>query len=490
MGLSVPSSFVLWSVCVLRPTSMPDLGPVLYAYQPKRVSEELYVLEDADFLVPENVSQGLHHPNPGCAESDPPTTNVLLTLQSLLIHAVAKNLLLDLILALQNAPAASSLTSQLADRTLAGDLASLYNRVDSNKLDTALAIPLVEHALGTEFSSQAWNDEGFWNTVLNFATQIEATPPAVFEKATFATPLRTSSASQSGIEQTHGEVDQRILEELTGASTTMSKVSTSDFSKGRLAQYAWSGWPEPPLQAVFFEWLKTFQDILMKELDSKYYTSVNRALRGSEADRKLDIFVAPVNATFQDSNWPVMRERYLEVNQIVVCAWFYDMWECHAPLDIRQIIAPKNLTSTVSQREAELGLNTFVRRDETGRYIIAGDTKVSIEDKPIAPTKAIVCRGTTCYRGRRIALALDCVVKFAWPSDKRQREGRLLKLAQERGVKGVAEWIHDEQVSIDGTLDPIANLRRGMKFGEPRKFVEQSTVGRESYDNQPSKFEN
>ncbi|KAK9245492.1 hypothetical protein V1506DRAFT_245478 [Lipomyces tetrasporus] len=120
--------------------------------------------------------------------------------------------------------------------------------------------------------------------------------------------------------------------------------------------------------------------------------------------------------------------------------------------------------------EAELDLNTFVRRDETGRYIIAGDTKVSIEDKPIASTKAIVCRGTTCYRGRRIALALDCVVKFAWPSDKRQREGRLLKLAKERGVKGVAEWIHDEQVSIDGTLDTIANLRRGMKFGEPRKL--------------------
>jgi hypothetical protein len=119
--------------------------------------------------------------------------------------------------------------------------------------------------------------------------------------------------------------------------------------------------------------------------------------------------------------------------------------------------------------EAELGLNTFIMRDDTGRYIVAGDTRVSIEDKPIASTKAIVCRGTTCYRGR-ITPTLDCVVKFAWPSDKRQREGRLLKLAKERGVKGVAEWIHDEQVSIDGTLDTIANLRQGMKFREPRKL--------------------
>jgi hypothetical protein len=41
-----------------------NLGPVLYAYQPNRVSENFYVLEDADFLVPENISQGLCGPNP------------------------------------------------------------------------------------------------------------------------------------------------------------------------------------------------------------------------------------------------------------------------------------------------------------------------------------------------------------------------------------------------------------------------------------------
>ncbi|KAG5292562.1 hypothetical protein I7I48_04688 [Histoplasma ohiense] len=42
-----------------------NLGPVLYVYQPERVSEELYILEDADFLIPETATHGLHHPNPG-----------------------------------------------------------------------------------------------------------------------------------------------------------------------------------------------------------------------------------------------------------------------------------------------------------------------------------------------------------------------------------------------------------------------------------------
>lgn len=88
----------------------------------------------------------------------------------------------------------------------------------------------------------------------------------------------------------------------------------------------------------------------------------------------------------------------------------------------------------------------------------------------MASTKAIACRGTTCCRGGGIAPALGCVVKFAWPSDQRQPEGKQLRLAKERRVKGVAEWIHDEQVSIDGMLDIIANLRGGMKFGEPRKL--------------------
>jgi hypothetical protein len=60
------------------------------------------------------------------------------------IHSY-QNLVLDLILALQNQPAARVLPSRTGDRTVAGDLGILYGGVDSNQLDIALAIPLVEH---------------------------------------------------------------------------------------------------------------------------------------------------------------------------------------------------------------------------------------------------------------------------------------------------------------------------------------------------------
>jgi hypothetical protein len=43
-----------------------------------------------------------------------------------------------------------------------------------------------------------------------------------------------------------------------------------------------------------------FQDTVFSGLRHRYYTSANKVLRGSEADRKLDIFLAPADAAFED----------------------------------------------------------------------------------------------------------------------------------------------------------------------------------------------
>jgi hypothetical protein len=51
--------------------------------------------------------------------------------------------------------------------------------------------------------------------------------------------------------------------------------------------------------------------------------------------------------------------------------------------------------------DTELGLNIFVKHNSNSKYIIVRDMKISLEEKPIASTKAIVCRGTIYYRGRR-----------------------------------------------------------------------------------------
>ncbi|KAG9228380.1 hypothetical protein BJ875DRAFT_389540 [Amylocarpus encephaloides] len=447
-----------------------------------------------------------------------------------------KTLVLDLIQALQIEPAARTLSSRIAERTLSGDLAILYGRLDSNQLDSASAIPLVEQIVRNERNAPAWNDADIWHAVFELVARTNPiTPPTAFEKAVFDTPLRSSSASQRGIEQTHDEVDQRILEELTGrvfydvegfyeryfeVKTWSNKAG--DICEKSMAQYVdgrWSGWPVPSRQAPCFEWPMKFQDTVLSGLRRRYYTSANKVLRGSEADRKLDIFLTPADAALPDgehdwSNVLVIGEHKQNSDEdgaaktlvqlagyarevfgsqperrfvpgFTICGsmmrlWIFDRSRPYNSEKFNIHREPERFVKVLAgyamMSDAELGLNTFIKRDGNGKYIVTRGVRISLEDKPIASTKAIVCRGTTCYRGRKSdSTEWEYVVKFAWPSDKRQREGELLKLAKERGVTGIAVWFNHEQITIDGDPDTISHFRQDMTFGTPRKLSSKAS---------------
>ncbi|KAG9230390.1 hypothetical protein BJ875DRAFT_487995 [Amylocarpus encephaloides] len=450
--------------------------------------------------------------------------------------AATKNLVLDLILALANEPAARILPSRIAERTLSRDLGILYSRVDANQVNIASCIPLVELIVRNGPGTPTSNDADIWRTVFELIARTNSpTPPTAFEKAVFDTPLRSSSASQRGIEQTHDEVDQRIVEELIGLvydnvggfyeryfdEREWSNNARDIYEESR-AQYTggrWSGWPEPSIQGPFFEWFMKFQGTVLDGLGRRYYTSANKVLRGSEADRKLDIFLAPADVALPNgehdwSNVLVIREHKSNPDEdrstktLVQLAgyarevfgsqpdrrfvlgftiygslmrlWVFDRSGLYSSkkFDIHE--EPERFVKVIAgyalMTDAELGLNTFIKRDGNGKYIVAQDVRISLEDKPIALTKAIVCRGTTCYRGRRSdSIEWEYVVKFAWPSDKRQREGELLKLAKERGVTGIAIWFNHEQITIDSDPDTISHLRRGMRFGTPRKLSSKAS---------------
>ncbi|KAG9229469.1 hypothetical protein BJ875DRAFT_537697 [Amylocarpus encephaloides] len=404
-------------------------------------------------------------------------------------------------LALQTLQAGRVLPSRNANGTLSGDLASLYSRISATKMDiksTATLLNLVVRRA---------SDEKIWSAVFSLVAITRTTPPTAFEKADFDTPLRSSSASQ-GIEQSRDEVDQRILEEPTGRvyydtggfheryfeekawtnhARDIYEESRTQYTEGR-----WSGCPDPLFQSPFFVWFLKFQDNVLSGLARRYYTSGNKVLRGSEADRKLDIFLAPAGATFKGVQlagyarevFGSQPERRF-VPGFTICGtvmrlWVFDrsgaynseMFDIHK--ELKRFV--KVLAGYMMMSNTELGLNTFIKRDRIGKCIIIQDVRVPLEDRPIASTKAIVCRGTACYRGRRgDSTEWGCVVKFAWPSDKRQREGDLLKLAKDRGVKGITECLYYEQITIDGSADTIAHLRVGLKFGVPRKFSSKAS---------------
>ena len=452
-----------------------------------------------------------------------------------LTHVGLQNLALDLISALQILPASRKLRSNTGNKNLFGDLSRLNSAVNSDDFDIERVIPLLKAVINNESDDIIWDKA--YAAVTEFTPQAHwsnATSSIVNSSAAFDTPSRSSSASQRGIEQTHDEVDQRILEELTGRvyygvgefferyfEGKIWTNNTRDIYENSRHQYAegrWSGWPEPSAQGLFFEWFMKFQDTVLSGLDRRYYTSANKVLRGSEADRKLDIFLTPANVALPNgehdwTNVLVIGEHKQNPDEdgstntllqlagyarevfgsqpdrrfvpgFTICGSVMRLWvfDRSGPYSSEKFDIHKEperfvrvITGYALMTDAELGLNTFIRRDGN-KYIFAQGLRICLEDKPLAWQRAIVCRGTACYRGRnKDPGGWEHVVKFAWPSDKRSREGDLLKLAKERGVKCIAEWVHHEQINIDGHPDTISYLRRGMEFGIPRKLSRKAS---------------
>ncbi|KAG9248789.1 hypothetical protein BJ878DRAFT_579890 [Calycina marina] len=337
-----------------------------------------------------------------------------------------EDLVLDLVGTLQTFPAARVLRSRIDRKTrLRADLFDLGSKVGSSNFDIKSAIPLVKLVVNNAPDLEIWR-RVFDLIALTSPKQL--TMPTAFEKAIFETPLRSSSASRGG-----------------------------------LSRRATNGWAEPSTQISFFEWFMKFQDTVLSRLDRGFYTSANKVLRGLEADRKLDISSLPLTLPYfgnhaREVSGSKPERRSVPGFTICGCDW---VW---------------------------VGLNTFIKRDGNGKYIVTRDVRNCLEDKPIATTNLIVCRGTTCYRGKRPgSTGWEYVVKFAWSSDKRQREGELSKLAKERGVTGITVWCNHEQISVDGDPDMISHFRRNMKFGTPRKlsskvsWVDGSTESSRAY---------
>jgi hypothetical protein len=179
-------------------------------------------------------------------------------------------------------------------------------------LNITLAVSLVESVLSSEPDSTTWSDLEFWIAVFDLVSWIKtATPPTAFEKSISDTPLRSSSASQRGNEQKHDQVDLRILEELAGrVYYDVGGLHERDFEEKAWTNNARDTYEKSRAQRVArafasrfdFKWFMKFPDNVFSGLGRRYYTSANKVLRASEADRKLDIFLTPTDAALQTAS--------------------------------------------------------------------------------------------------------------------------------------------------------------------------------------------
>lgn len=120
----------------------------------------------------------------------------------------------------------------------------------------------------------------------------------------------------------------------------------------------------------------------------------------------------------------------------------------------------------------DMGLDTFIERDmecANQRHVTlhdmsdgGGEVRIRLT-KPMVYQRAIVCRGTTCYETEDGGVA-----KFSWASDKRKLEVEHLRLAEERGVKGVA------RVVAHGRITTIADMRKDLVFPSAHRFREDT----------------
>jgi hypothetical protein len=428
------------------------------------------------------------------------------------------------VLALQTAPLARTLPSHNGSGTLLRDLFSLGSYIESSDFDGKSFVPLFER-----IDSHA-SDQEVCAALFAVLARQTSTPPTIFNKLVLDTPFRSTSSSQQANEQAHDDIDERILQEINGCVYTDTEGFYKKYFEGkewsaeteRIAQEAnpqvvdgrWTDYPQAPSQNAVLDWFWRFQQRFLQGGRSTYYASPDLPLTGSDCKRKPDLFLAPSQTpkhgrTYHWRDVRVLGElkqseirgKYTE-ELLSFCGharevfasqptrlflhgffirgsgmelWMFDrsgLYSCEKfsiHLDPRRFI--KIVASYSLMSDQELGVNTRIKEDKMGKYILfKGDGRqeeecLYLEDKPIALQRAIVCRGTTCYRAKmQDSKRWEYVVKFAWRSDKRQSEGQLLKLAKERKVWGVAELFgHQDLKTID-------DLRQGLQFGKPKSF--------------------
>ena len=440
-----------------------------------------------------------------------------------LMHIDLRNVSLDLFLALQSLSAARRLPSPNGHENLLSDLLRFSSLLNSDDVAVKSVIPLHEKVIVHAA------DEDIWSAVTSLVS-LRTTPPTIFNKATFDTPLKSTSSSHQGSEQTHDEIDPRILQEINGCVYQNTRGFYEKYFEGRswssavekmvraadpqIVDGRWTEYPNPPSQKAFLDWFWTFQARFIRETRGTYDTSYSTPLAGSDWRRQPDLFLIPSRTTKRDGkyNWTDVQvigelkqsenqrefrkeliwfcgharevfkyqptRRFLHGSFIrgsMVEPWVLDrsgLYSCEK-FDIHK--DPKRFIRVMAgytlMSDEELGMNTYIKEDKDGKYIMykgedeTKETKLCLEDRPIAFQRAIVCRGTTCYQAKRQkSTRWEFVVKFSWRSDKRRAEGDLLRLAKQRNVWGVARLFGHQD------LESITDLRQGMEFGSPRTF--------------------
>jgi hypothetical protein len=439
-----------------------------------------------------------------------------------------------LLYALMGHEVALILDSKIGNGDLASELSTLFRHVRNDDFDYERYRGLSRLVI------MKASDVDVWNAVFDLTRFILwTTPPTSIPVSFHGTPVIYSSASMQGDEQTKRLLDISLFDEIKNCTyrnvegfftkyfegKEWSKRSKEIYQamKDRHVDGRWIEFPDPPEESVVWDWLSRIQDEYLTDACGIYYTTLTTTeLVGAESRRQLDFFIkrrADVVDTSHDwkdvrvigehrvsqKEW---RNKFLQIGRYVrdifsvqptrrfvhaftllgtiMELWVFDRSGPYSsgPFNIHD--EPEKfiqaLVGYTLMNDDELGLNTFIEHDGDDNFVIiqedttGKDTKIQLEQQPMVIHRAIVCRGTTCYRSKDGKK----VVKLSWQSDLRPPEAEHLRRARDRRVTGVATLFghHDitnvEQMR-DGLTFPSSHRFRNTKLSASTSFSESQS---------------
>ncbi|KAI0838871.1 serine/threonine-protein kinase Sgk2 [Hypoxylon sp. FL0890] len=434
----------------------------------------------------------------------------------------------NLLGALVVSPAAFSIPSPDGSGNVAVKLLSIIQHVRGGVLKLDRFLPLVHCVVDKS------PDTTIWAAVLSLINVLgQLTPPPSSIAPTFTgTPIKTSS-SRFADSETRDIVEGELFEEIKICTfRNVGRFWDKFFEpkswrkeqkamlKGIMTAHdgkKWTDFPASPDEKAVWGWLRSLEEHFLADAPYKLHTTKN-ANQFKERKGQMDVFLqrptteassstlcykdvlvaGELKKSYDTSRFKadlLQLAHYVRgvfadqptrrfVHAFSLCAskielWVFDRSGAYSsgPFDIHDEpdkFARAFIGYTTMDDDA-MGLDTFIKREDGHLYVTLNDvngkeTKVRLA-KAIVRPKAIVCRGTTCYKTQN-----SHVAKFSWASDKRKLEVEQLNLAEGRGVKGVARVVAHRQITT------IAEMREGLEFPKPHKFRDDAV----HFDDPPS----
>ncbi|RMZ78041.1 hypothetical protein DV736_g6695, partial [Chaetothyriales sp. CBS 134916] len=410
-------------------------------------------------------------------------------------------------------PVAIGLASRTGGDALASDLTTIRIRLSRGSINHDL-LRLLSQAVVNKAS-----DAEIWTAVIDLivaASSVPSTSSRILSRED--TPVTTSSALLQGSEQTRARVEELVLDKVryctyesvggfhakyfTGKNWSRQAEQVWRAAKKKHNGAQWTEFPVIPEQNDVLKWLFGLQKDLLGKARCAYFQSTLTYMTNAESKRRVDLIVKAKGADTQHewkdvavigelkkSNYD-WRGTLLQLSCYVrdlfagqptrrfvhafvmygaeMETWVFDRSGPYSAGRFNIHKEPERfiqaLCGYVMMSDEELGLDTFINQQDGKMCVTLSESrggkkwKLELDPDPIVHQRAIVCRGTTCYRAKATHRDFDYVVKFSWVSDKRPSEAKMLEEAQKQGIKGVARLVGYCE------LTSVADLRKGLDF--------------------------